>query len=164
MRLTSKIVSRMRRAALAGLAAGLTLLAGAQTASAQEILLTGPLAGAPSVRKLKLYRDGRFEIAPTASFSLLDEYQREIYFGARLNYNLADWVALGVWGAAGAVKIDTALAQNIQTVNVERHCGQQRGPREGPTARRPTSAPRRRTSARTSRSSSARWTGSSRRK
>ncbi len=120
MRLTSKIVGRMGRVALAGLVAGLTLLAGTQTAQAQEILLTGPLAGAPSVRKLKLYRQGRFEIAPTATFSLLDEYQREIYFGARLNYNLADWIALGVWGAYGAVKVDTALAENIQTVNVQR--------------------------------------------
>ena len=36
------------------------------TASAQEIQLTGPLAGAPSVRKLRLYRQGRFEIAPGA--------------------------------------------------------------------------------------------------
>ena len=32
--------------------------------SAQEIQLTGPLAGAPAVRKLRLYREGRFEVAP----------------------------------------------------------------------------------------------------
>jgi len=120
MGLTSKITSRTRWAAFAGLAAGLSLLAGAETAGAQEILLTGPLAGAPAVRKMKLYRENRLEIAPTATFSLLDEYQREIYFGARLNYNLTDWLALGAWGAAGAVKINTQLAEDIQTINAAR--------------------------------------------
>jgi outer membrane beta-barrel protein len=121
MGMTSKIVSRIRRAAIAGLAAGLLLLAGGEkSAYAQEILLTGPLAGAPAVRKLKLYRQSRFEVAPTVTFSLLDEYQREIYFGARLNYNLTDWFAIGVWGAYGAIKIPTALSENIQDVNAAR--------------------------------------------
>jgi hypothetical protein len=120
MGMTSKIVSRMKRTALAGLAAGMALLAGTETAHAQEILLTGPLAGAPSVRKLKLYRENRFEIAPVASFTLLDEYQRQMFIGARLNYNLADWIAIGVWGASGAVKFTTALAENIQGVNSTR--------------------------------------------
>ena len=36
---TSKIMSRIRRAAFAGLAAGFALLAGTETAHAQEILL-----------------------------------------------------------------------------------------------------------------------------
>jgi hypothetical protein len=120
MGMTSKIVSRMQRAAFAGLAAALTLLAGTETAHAQEILVTGPLAGAPAVRKQKLYREQRFEIAPAVSFSLLDEYQRQIYIGARLNYNLADWIAIGVWGASGAVKISTKLSEDIQKVNVAR--------------------------------------------
>jgi hypothetical protein len=120
MGMTTKIVSRIRRAAFAGLAAAFALLAGTETAHAQEILLTGPLAGAPAVRKLKLYRQGRFEIAPTATFSLLDEYQREIYFGARLNYNLTDWFAIGVWGAGGVIKIATGLSENIQSVNARR--------------------------------------------
>jgi outer membrane beta-barrel protein len=115
-----KIVSRVRRAAVAGIAAGLALLAGAESASAQEILLTGPLAGAPSVRKQKLYREHRFEIAPAASFTLLDEYQRQIFLGARLNYNLTDWFAIGFWGASGAVKINTGLSENIQVVNAQR--------------------------------------------
>ena len=120
MGMTSKIVSRIRRTALAGLAAGFALLAGTQNARAQEILLTGPLAGAPAVRKLKLYRQGRFEIAPAASFTLLDEYQRQIFIGARLNYNLTDWLAIGVWGAGGFIKIPTGLSDEIQTVNAAR--------------------------------------------
>lgn len=123
--MTSKIVSRTRRVACAGLAAGLAWLAGGKSAHAQEILLTGPLAGAPAVRKLKLYRQGRFEIAPTVSFTLLDEYQRQILFGARLNYNLTDWLAIGVWGAAGPLKISTKLADDIQTINVARRADAQ---------------------------------------
>lgn len=120
MGMTSKIVSRTRRVACAGLAAGLAWLAGGKSAQAQEILLTGPLAGAPAVRKLKLYRQGRFEIAPAVSFTLLDEYQRQILFGARLNYNLTDWLAIGAWGAAGPLKLSTKLADDIQTINVAR--------------------------------------------
>jgi hypothetical protein len=84
-------------------------------AEAQEIQLTGPLAGAPAVRHERLYREGRFEIAPTASFTLLDEYRRTIFFGGRLQYNITDWLGIGVWGAYGAVQIDTDLTDKIDT-------------------------------------------------
>lgn len=117
MSIISKISSRVRRAAWAGVAVAAAVFGMTETASAQEILLTGPLAGAPAVRKLKLYRQGRFEVAPAVSFSLLDEYQRQIFFGARLNYNLTDWFAIGVWGVAGPLKITTDLSDQIQTVN-----------------------------------------------
>ena len=50
------------------------------------------------MRKLRLYREKRIEVAPAASFTLLDEYQRTILFGARLNYNITDWLAIGAWG------------------------------------------------------------------
>jgi len=70
-----------------------------RTAQAQEIELTGPLKGAPAVRHMRLYREGRFEIAPAVSFTLLDQYRRTILVGARLNYNITDWLALGAWGA-----------------------------------------------------------------
>ncbi|HVU00395.1 MAG TPA: hypothetical protein VHE30_01540 [Polyangiaceae bacterium] len=118
--MTSKFLSAIRRAVLVVVTVSVAVVARPEPAHAQEILLTGPLAGAPAVRKQKYYRKSRFEIAPTATFSLLDEYQREIYFGARLQYNLTDWLALGAWGAFGAVKINTALAENIQTVNAQR--------------------------------------------
>jgi outer membrane beta-barrel protein len=84
-----------------------------RTAEAQEIQLTGPLAGAPAVRHEQLYREGRFELAPTVSFTLLDEYSRAILFGARAQYNITDWISLGVWGAYGAVQIDTDLTDKI---------------------------------------------------
>jgi outer membrane beta-barrel protein len=73
-------------------------------ANAQELQLTGPLAtekGRKSVIGLRLYREGRFEIAPSFGFTLLDEYSRAFLFGGRLQYNLTDWLGFGVYGAAG---------------------------------------------------------------
>lgn len=90
-------------------------------AEAQEILLTGPLAGAPAVRKLRLHRQGRFEISPTVTFTLLDEYQRTILLGAKIGYNFTDWLQLGAWGAyGGLIQITTSLAEQIQEQNAIR--------------------------------------------
>jgi hypothetical protein len=89
-------------------------------ATAQEIQLTGPLAGAPAVRQLRLQRQGRVEIAPSISFTLLDEYQRTILPGGRITYNLSDWLAIGVWGAFGAIKNPTGLTGHIQDVTQQR--------------------------------------------
>lgn len=113
--------TKATRRLLCGLLCGLSLFAVTEKqAEAQEILLTGPLAGAPAVRKLRLYRQGRIEIAPAASFTLLDEYQRTILFGARLNYNLTDWFAVGAWGGFGAIKTTTGLTDEVQKVNEQR--------------------------------------------
>lgn len=100
---------------------GLALLALPERAEAQEILLTGPLAGAPAVRKLRLYREGRFEFAPAVTFTLLDEYQRTILLGARLQYNFTDWLGIGAWGGyGGLLQLPTALTDNIQEQNAIR--------------------------------------------
>jgi len=100
---------------------GLALLAPAE-ASAQEILLTGPLKGAGAVHDLRLYRKGRLEIAPSASFTLLDEYMRQILVGARITYNLTDFLAIGAWGGFSpeALKFPAGLVDKIQTVNEQR--------------------------------------------
>ena len=90
----------------------------ASTAGAQEIQLTGPLKGAPAVRKMRLYREGRFEVAPTVSFTLLDEYRRAILVGGRLTYNIKDWIGVGVWGGFGAVNTTTDLTDQIDSVAV----------------------------------------------
>jgi hypothetical protein len=96
---------------LLGSAMAISLTAG--SAEAQELQLTGPLAGAPAVRHERLYRARRFEIAPTVSFTLLDEYRRTIFIGARLQYNITDWLGVGVWGAYGAVQLNTNLTTEI---------------------------------------------------
>jgi opacity protein-like surface antigen len=88
-------------------------LASAGNAAAQEILITGPLAGAPPVRKERLYRKGRVEIAPTISFTLLDEYRHTVMVGGRLQYNFTEWLSFGVWGAYGVVQSPTSLTNYI---------------------------------------------------
>ncbi len=132
---------RFVRTVLAALAVWAALSA-AKAADAQELQLTGPLKGAPAVRHLKLYRQGRFEIAPSVSFTLLDEYRRTILVGARVNYNITDWLAIGVWGAAGVVssttdltdKIDvTSPRDNLTAINVN-HSGSPAGQAKGVTA------------------------------
>ncbi|HWL86717.1 MAG TPA: hypothetical protein VNO21_12995, partial [Polyangiaceae bacterium] len=79
----------------------------------QEIQLTGPLAGAAPAKHLRLFRQGRFEIAPTVSFTLLDEYRRTIFVGGRLQYNIRDWIGIGVWGAWGVGSLATDLTDQI---------------------------------------------------
>ena len=116
----------MRRLAQSVLAASVVVGAVAydSRAEAQEIQMTGPLAGAPAVRGLRQYREGRFELAPTVSFTLLDEYRRTILVGGRINYNIKDWIAVGVWGGFGAISTSTDLTDQIDT----------QSPRNGRTA------------------------------
>ncbi len=112
---------RFTKRLLTALAAGIGLLAFTEQSQAQELYLTGPLAGAPAVRKLRLYRQTRFEIAPAVSFTLLDEYQRTIILGGRLQFNFTDWRATGGWGGLGSViRLPTALTEHIQEVNEDR--------------------------------------------
>src|SRR5664279_2009302 len=118
---TMKIAATSRNIAFV-LAAGLVVCTASRTASAQEVAVTGPLAGSPAAHRLRLYREGRFELQPNVSFSLLDEYQRTIFIGATLNYNISDSIALGVWGTFGAVKITTALTDHIQDRITIRNC------------------------------------------
>jgi hypothetical protein len=103
---------QLRRGMLAVLAAGTALVATA-SAEAQEIQLTGPLAGAPAVRQLRLHRKGRVEIAAGASFTLLDEYQRTILPGLRVSWHPTDWLGFGVWGAYG-ISTTTSLTDELQ--------------------------------------------------
>ncbi len=109
--------TKLARKAGAVLAAAATFVAVATDstpAAAQEIQLTGPLAGAPSVRKLRLYREGRFEIAPGIAYTLLSEYQRTLFVTARLQYNVFDWLGVGVFGGFGVFNDPTDLSNRIQ--------------------------------------------------
>ena len=100
---TTKQKSFKRVCVRAGCCAG-TVRRNGERAEAQEIQLTGPLAGAPAVRKLRLHRQGPLrDRSGGFSFTLLDEYQRTILLGARLQYNFTDWLSFGVWGALGSV-------------------------------------------------------------
>ena len=106
---------------LGALGVGLVLSLSA-AADAQEIQLTGPLAGAPAVRKLRLHREGRFEVAAGASFTLLDEYRRTIIPGLKLTYHPTDWFGLGAWGGIG-LGYNTGLADELQEKAIDnRRC------------------------------------------
>ena len=118
---TGKVTMHLRNAAvlLGSIAAlGFGLTAFEKSAEAQEIQITGPLAGAPAVRKLRLHRDGRFEIAPSISFTLLDEYRRTLIPGLRLQYHFTDWFGLGVWGGYG-IQYNTGLSDELQQKAVD---------------------------------------------
>jgi hypothetical protein len=121
-----KTRSLLSTALVAALVGSFTLISLPEEAQGQQIQVTGPLAGAPAVRKLRLYRKLRLELSPTVSFTLLDQYRRQIFLGARLNYGITDWLAVGVWGGVSTSMIgldmNTDLTGRIQDVNEERNC------------------------------------------
>lgn len=100
--------------AAAALATG--VLAAPKPADAQEIQITGPLAGAPAVRKLRLYREGRVELALGPGFTLLDEYKRTIFLSGRLQYNVFDWLGIGIFGgfSPDALSLSTDLTDQVE--------------------------------------------------
>ena len=107
------------------------------TANAQEIQLTGPLAGAPAVRQLRLHRAGRFEVSLGSSFTLLDQYLHTAMPGGTLTYHFTDWLGVGVFGGYG-LQYNTGLANELQGVisgSTAFGCARVRSPR-------PASSPR----------------------
>jgi hypothetical protein len=122
-RTESRLMRRIGKAMVAVLGAAAMLLIALPEAKAQEIQITGPLAGAPAVRRLRLHRQDRFDIAPNVSFSLLDEYRRTIMPGLRLNYHFFDWFGLGLFGGYG-FQYNAALADELQDKAIDkRECG-----------------------------------------
>ncbi len=87
-------------------------------ASAQEIQLEGPLAGAPAVRRMVLYREGRFFLTPTISFSILDTYRRHMLFGAKAEYNILDWLSAGIY-FGGGFGWRTGISDQINTLGID---------------------------------------------
>ena len=86
-----------------------------KSAAAQELQITGPLAGAPSVRKLRLFRQNRFEVAIGAGLPILFEYERPFFLAGRLQYNVFDWLGIGVFGGYAVVNVDTDLTDKIDS-------------------------------------------------
>jgi outer membrane beta-barrel protein len=66
-----------------------------QRVSAQEILLEGPLAGAPAVSKAVQFRNKRFSIGPQFAYNFLGSYMHHFLVGGRIEYNFLDWLGLG---------------------------------------------------------------------
>jgi len=116
-------MNRTLTTATLALVAGLTTTMVEQPdALAQEIQLTGPLAGAPAVRQLRMHRDGRFDLAAHATFTLLDEFRRGIMPGLRLNYHFFDWLGVGVFGGP-FLTYNTSLSDQLQEKAInDRNC------------------------------------------
>ena len=55
--------------------------------------------------------------------TLQEPYRRTMFLGGQLQYHVADWLGIGVWGAYGGVGFDTNLTNNIedQGVTTERN-------------------------------------------
>src|SRR5262249_46558884 len=113
----SRVLPRLLGKLLAGVTAvlGLTLAAPAE---AQEIQITGPLVGQPAVRWLRLHRRMRFELAPSVSFTLLDQYERTIMPGGTATFHFTDWIGVGVFGGYG-LQYTTGLSDELQTKAID---------------------------------------------
>jgi outer membrane beta-barrel protein len=93
-----KGLDTMKRITIALAFALLTVFGGEKIASAQEILLEGPLAGEPAVRKLVQYRQLRFSAGPQFAYTLLNNYEHNFQIGLRLDFNILEWLSVGAVG------------------------------------------------------------------
>ena len=95
-----------------------SLVLPSSVAQAQEIQITGPLAGQPAVRRMRQYRVDRVQlIVPTLGYTLQDEFARSLMVGLEANVHFTDYLGIGVWGAAAnfgnAFQIDTDLTAQV---------------------------------------------------
>lgn len=88
---------------------------GTQTAEAQEVQVTGPLAGAPAVRHMRIYRSGRFQLQPTMGFTLNDEFSRSIMAGLQIGYHFTDWLSLQAFFNYNVAPLDTDLTDQVKS-------------------------------------------------
>ncbi|GMV42944.1 MAG: hypothetical protein AMXMBFR64_46600 [Myxococcales bacterium] len=62
----------------------------------------GPLDGAPAIMQQTLWREGRFEIAPTVGISIPDPYtgavayETPVFVGLQANYFILEWLGVGL--------------------------------------------------------------------
>ena len=112
--------AKLRTLALAAVAVavlGSDLVAPSQ-ACAQEVQITGPLAGQPAVRRMRLYRQFRILLEPNFTFTLQDEYSRTLFAGLHAGFYFTDWLGVGVWGAYGVANLDTNLTDQVSEKGV----------------------------------------------
>lgn len=95
------------------LALGLGSLALTPAAHAQDVQITGPLAGQPAVRHMRQYRVNRFFITPSVGYTLQDEFSRALFFGGSIGYHFTDWLGIGAWGGGAPIDIDTDLTSQV---------------------------------------------------
>jgi hypothetical protein len=106
----AKVMSTAKRLVITS---AIVLLGLGSVARAQEIEVKGPLAGAPAVIGLRVYRQMRFQIQLQSTMTLQDEYSRSILGGGQLMFHPTDWLGLGVWGGFTLAHIDTNLTDQV---------------------------------------------------
>jgi hypothetical protein len=120
MMLAKQTLSRI--SLVAALASCLLLSEGLRSdtssASAQDVHVSGPLAGAPAVKKLRLWRDMRLHFEPFFAFTIGDEYSRSLIVGGELRFHFLDWLGIGGWGGYSVATLDTNLAKEVQSKGV----------------------------------------------
>lgn len=99
--------------ALALLSAVSTALVAPRAAVAQEVEVSGPLAGAPAVIGLRVYREMRLQAQLQASTTLTDEYSQTMLVGGQLMFHPTDWLGIGAWGGFALANIDTKLTDEV---------------------------------------------------
>jgi hypothetical protein len=107
----------LRISLVAALAVGLVLgdgLHAASSASAQDVHVSGPLAGADAVKKLRLWREMRLHVEPFFAFTVGDEYSRSLIVGGEVRFHFLDWLGIGGWGGYSVAKLNTNLTDEIQ--------------------------------------------------
>lgn len=109
----AKVMKRSKAVLVACALSLLSLVGVVRQANAQEIEVRGPLAGAPAVIGMRVYREMRFQLQLQASMTLQDEYARAILFGGQAMFHPVDWLGIGIWGGYGAIQVDTALTDEV---------------------------------------------------
>ncbi|HEX7477998.1 MAG TPA: hypothetical protein VF331_09350 [Polyangiales bacterium] len=84
-----------------------------QSAQAQEVNVQGPLAGAPAVINMRIYRQMRLQLQAHFSMTLQDQFSRAMMAGGQIMFHPADWLGLGVWASFAVANTDTALTDQI---------------------------------------------------
>jgi hypothetical protein len=109
----ASVMSRAKRWAITS--AATLLLSTVSLASAQEIEVQGPLAGAPAVIGLRDYRQMRLQLQLHAAVTLEDEYSRAISGGGQLMFHFVDWLGIGAWGSYSLFDVDVDLTEQVMT-------------------------------------------------
>jgi len=102
---------------MAALALGFVAAAGLQgdnTVCAQDVQVSGPLAGAPAVMNQRLWRDKRLHVEPFFAFTIGDEYSRSLIVGGEVRFHFLDWLGIGGWGGYSVGQLETNLTREIR--------------------------------------------------
>lgn len=90
------------------------LLLESPSASAQEVQVTGPLAGKPAVMNLRIWRKNRVQLEPYFGFTFGDDYSRSLILGGEARYSFLSWLGVGVHGGWSFINLDTDLTRQVR--------------------------------------------------